>query len=163
MITPVSLSNYRLVSSHTSTEVWQNLSTQHSLHASKTFNAGGVIEKFEAASIETVPSYLTVQIGKDLHITLFPEYLQYTNHSCKPNSFFNTTTMELVAVSAIEQGEEIRFFYPSSEWSMAQPFVCNCGHPECLQLINGAELLTLETLSKYQLTDFIQEQINHRR
>ncbi len=72
-------------------------------------------------------TYLTVQTGTDRHITLIPDFLQYINHSCSPNIFFNTTTMELVCLQPIQPGDEFTFFYPSTEWEMAQPFVCNCG------------------------------------
>jgi hypothetical protein len=39
---------------------------------------------------------------------------------------------------------------------MAQQFVCNCGKPSCVGLIQGAADTSSEILSKYKLTDFIK-------
>ncbi|MCJ1477547.1 hypothetical protein MMC13_006219 [Lambiella insularis] len=35
-------------------------------------------------------------------------------------------------------GEELTFFYPSTEWEMAQPFDCRCGAKTCAKRISGA-------------------------
>jgi len=59
----------------------------------------------------------------------------------------------------LEPGDEFTFFYPSTEWEMAQPFICNCGSKDCLQLVKGAAHLAVETLSKYKLTEFIRQQV----
>lgn len=164
MVTP-SLTNlsYQVISQNSVSAIWFNKETnQHSLHSLLAFNPGDVITAFGAGSIQSTPSYLTVQTGTDKHITLLPEYLQYINHCCSPNVFFDTTTMQLICLQPILPGEEMRFFYPSTEWEMAQPFVCNCGSSDCLQLINGASHLSRETLDKYRLTDFILQQVNKR-
>lgn len=131
-----------------------------SLHALKDFQPGEVISPFGASYVSRKPSYLTVQIGIKKHITLLPQYLQYINHSCNPNVFFNTTTMELTALQPIHPGDEFTFFYPSTEWDMAQPFQCLCNQPGCLGMISGASSIPKEVLGRYQLTDFIQTMMN---
>jgi hypothetical protein len=105
---------------------------------------------------------LTVQIDIGKHITLQPEFLQYINHSCEPNVFFDTTTMHLVALKKILQQEEMTFFYPSTEWEMVQPFNCYCGSVNCLGTIKGASFLPKDIWKQYRLTDFIQQQLNRR-
>jgi hypothetical protein len=139
-----------------------NSSNQKSLHAAVSFSPGDIISKFGAGVTQSYPTYLTVQTGADRHITLMPEFLQYINHSCNPNVFFNTTTFELICLQPLQPGDELTFFYPSTEWDMAQPFVCNCGSNECLQLINGASHLSVKTLAKYRLTDFIKSQVKQK-
>jgi len=139
-----------------------NSSSQKSLHAAVSFSPGDVICNFDAGITQSYATYLTVQTSTDSHITLVPEFLQYINHSCAPNVFFNTTSMELVCLQPLQPGDEFTFFYPSTEWEMSQPFVCNCGNAECLQLINGASHLSVETLSKYKLTDFIRQQVKQK-
>ncbi len=139
-----------------------NASNQKSLHAAISFAPGEVICKFKADTRQSGATYLTVQTGTDQHITLHPSFLQYLNHSCAPTVFLNTSTMELCSLQAMQPGDEFTFFYPSTEWEMAQPFVCNCGHTGCLQLINGASHLSVETLSKYKLTDFIRQQVRQK-
>jgi hypothetical protein len=149
----------QVLSNHAIAEVWQNAETkQKSLHALKPFKPGDSISRFHAGSLSGAATYLTVQIGINRHITLLPEFLQYINHSCEPNVFFNTTTMQVICLKELNVGDELTFFYPSTEWNMVQPFVCNCGSKDCLQLINGASHLSSGTLKKYRLTDFIQQQ-----
>ncbi len=153
----------KVISDHSFAKVLLNKSTgQKSLNASVHFSPGDVLSEFSAGITQSYATYLTVQTGADKHITLVPEFLQYINHSCAPTAFFNTTTMELICLKALQPGDEITFFYPSTEWEMAQPFDCNCGKPECLHLINGASHLTIETLSKYKLTDFIRQMITKK-
>ncbi len=148
------------ISHHTNTEVLQDENNmQKALHAITFFKKGEVISKFCAGVTTLYATYLTVQVAPHTHITLQPEHLQYINHSCDPNVFFNTTSMELAALKDIEPGEELSFFYPSTEWDMAQPFVCNCKSDQCLQLIKGAAFLSRESLSKYQFTNFIKDQL----
>ena len=101
-----------------------------------------------------------MQTGLNEHITLQPDFLQYCNHSCEPNVFFDTTKFELVALKNINVGDELTFFYPSSEWNMDQPFACTCGNKNCLQTIKGAAYLSKEVLANYKLTDFIQSMLD---
>ncbi len=140
-----------------------NLTGQRSLHATRFFDAGDIICTFSAGTVQTEASYLTVQTGIDQHITLQPEFLQYINHSCDPNVFFNTTSLELEALKAIQPGDELMFFYPSTEWNMAQPFDCYCGSNQCLHQIRGAAHLTDVEWQPYRLTDFIRQQLQKRK
>lgn len=132
---------------------------QQQLSSLKPFQPGDVLCSFHAGETVKQPTYLTVQTGIDTHITLRPEFLQYINHSCNPNVFFDTTAMQLVCLKPIDAGEEFTFFYPSTEWDMNQPFVCRCAAANCLQLIQGANYLSAETLKQYRLTDFISQQL----
>lgn len=137
--------------------ILNKITGQKALLAATRFYPGDVICRFHAGSIHSTPTYLTVQTGDDKHITLQPEFLQYINHSCDPNVFFDTTTMELVCIKPMETGDEFTFFYPSTEWDMAQPFECHCGSTNCLGTINGAAKLSKEVLENYKLTDYIRE------
>jgi hypothetical protein len=155
--------NYRIVSDHGIAEVRRRLhNDQNALYALQSFQPGEVIAEFGAGTIAAEPTYLTVQVDVGKHITLQPEFLQYINHSCDPNVFFNTTTMELVALKEIKLEEEMTFFYPSTEWEMVQPFKCYCGSQACLAEIKGAAYLSKNVLKRYRLTDFIQQQLAKR-
>ncbi|MBS1927734.1 MAG: SET domain-containing protein-lysine N-methyltransferase [Chitinophagaceae bacterium] len=114
---------------------------------------------FGSRAILESPNYLTLQVELRKHILLFPEVLQYINHSCEPNVFFDTTAMQLIALKEILPGEELCFFYPSTEWDMDRSFLCNCRTGSCLGLIRGAQYLPIETLTRYRLTDFIKSQL----
>jgi SET domain len=152
-------SPYQIISHHAFADVLLNTDTnQKSLNATKPIAVGEVISFFNAKETFTRPTYLTVQVGFNKHITLMPEFLQYINHSCSPNVFFDTTLMQLVCIKEIGLGEELRFFYPSTEWQMDQTFVCNCGATNCLQLIQGASYLSNSAIANHRFTDFIAQQ-----
>lgn len=153
-----------VVSNHVFATRCQDIGTsQNSLHSAKSFKKDEVICSFKAGITQSYATYLTVQVDVEKHITLQPEFLQYINHSCEPTVFFDTTTMELIALQDLNDGDEFTFFYPSTEWNMAQPFICNCGSTNCLQLINGAMHLSESTLHKYKLTNFIQQQLQFKK
>lgn len=152
LITP-----YRILHHQAFADVLQNnITGEKSLYAIKAFKQNEVLCSFSSGTVSSIPTYLTVQIRLNEHITLQPEFLQYCNHSCNPNVFFNTTTFEFVALKNISIGDELTFFYPSSEWKMTQSFACTCGSKNCLHTIKGAAYLSKEVLANYMLTDFIQ-------
>lgn len=162
MVTP-SDATYRLVSDHQFAVVRLNLANdQKGFFAQQSYKPGGKVASFSAGAVLPTPSYLTVQIGIDKHILLQPEHLQYINHSCDPNVFFDTFSMEIIALRDISVGDEMTFFYPSTEWDMAQPFQCHCGSPKCLHEIRGAAHISLDVLKTYTLTRFIQQQLHDR-
>lgn len=155
--------SYRLVSDHVFAVVRQNLdNNQKAFFARRMYEPGQVVTAFSAGAILSEPTYLTVQVDIDKHIMLQPEHLQYINHSCDPNVFFDTYTMQVVALKPISEGDEMTFFYPSTEWDMAQPFQCHCGCSNCLGEIKGAAHIKPEVLRSYTLTRFIQQQLHDR-
>ena len=136
---------------------------QKGLYATKCFINGDVIVNFDPSKIVDVPNYLTVQINEHKHIHLSPDYLQYINHSCDPNVIFNTTNMKLECIKDISIGEEFSFFYPSTEWKVAQSFACNCGSINCIGKVEGAADTSTEILNRYKLTDFITRMLSTNR
>jgi hypothetical protein len=126
-----------------------------SLYSRKVFNQNDVIAGFGAKETYSEPTYLTVQVGDVEHIELLPEYLECINHSCDPNCFFDTSQMELVALRNIAEGEELTFFYPSTEWDMDQAFRCGCGSRNCIGMIKGARYLSPDNIARYRFTDYI--------
>jgi hypothetical protein len=76
-----------------------------------------------------------------------------------PNIFFDTTAYEVICLVEIKTGDQLAYFYPSTEWIMAEPFKCDCGMSNCLGYINGASYLSIEVLADYRLSDFIYEQL----
>lgn len=162
-MTTLTTPEYLVLSDHGIAEKRQRISNQqNALFALQAFQPGEVIAKFWAGTIASEPTYLTVQVDVGKHITLQPEFLQYINHSCDPNVFFDTALMQLVALREIAQGVEMTFFYPSTEWEMTQQFTCYCGHHACLGEIKGAAFLSEEATKQYKLTDFIQQQLAKR-
>ena len=89
-----SLPNQTKISHYGFATLYQNnITGEKSLHATVSYKAGDVFSKFDAAETLSVPNKYTVQINDETHIILDPEFLQYINHSCSPNVFFDTTRM----------------------------------------------------------------------
>jgi len=148
----------KVVSIHEFADVVLNeTKNQYTLYANKSFEINETLTFFTAGEVFTEPNPQTIQTGSHKHITLVPRFLQYIRHSCEPNVFFNTTKMKLICVKPIHIGDELCVFYPSSEWKMSQLLICNCGSPNCLEIIQGAAYLSQDEISKYDFTDFIRQ------
>ncbi|MFO0746292.1 MAG: SET domain-containing protein-lysine N-methyltransferase [Myxococcota bacterium] len=109
------------------------------------------------------PERLTVQVEDDYHIELDPTWLRFLEHSCAPNVALDMPTGRVVALRAIAPGEVLAYFYPSTEWEMAAPFVCRCGSPECLGTIAGASRLPLSALTGRWLAPHIARRLGLER
>lgn len=128
-----------------------------SLHAKENFSAGQILAEFTESRLVDQPSYLTVQVGDSAHILLKPSHLELINHSCDPNVYFDVETSRIKALKEIRVGEELTFFYPSTEWQMTQPFRCHCRSEFCLEVIRGAAGLSHETMARYEFNPHIRK------
>lgn len=156
-----SLPNLTNISHYGFARLYQNNVTgEKSLHATVSYKSGDSFATFEAAETLAQPNKYTVQVEENVHIILHPEFLQYINHSCNPNVFFDTTKMELSCLKNIAAGDELTFFYPSTEYSMAAPFNCFCGSNNCLNKIQGAAFLSHANIIHYKFSDFIMQKLN---
>ena len=54
----------------------------HHVRTLQSFTSNSILHNFIAREYVEKPTYLSVQIDEDKHIHLFPEFLQYINHSC---------------------------------------------------------------------------------
>ncbi|MEM9923764.1 MAG: SET domain-containing protein [Cyanobacteria bacterium P01_D01_bin.50] len=141
-------------------EIWECSETgEKFLHSCVKFMPGDTITKFGSKANVEKPNYLTVQIDDKEHILLEPEFLQYINQSCVQNVFIDTTNMVITCLKTIEVGDAMTFFYPSTEWSMAQGFDCFCGSENCLKKIQGAAHLSPAILKNYKLSKHIRKKL----
>jgi hypothetical protein len=99
----------------------------------------------------------TIQVSESEHLLVDPEELRFINHSCDPNVIFDTERMVLRALRTIAPGDDLVYFYPATEWDMAEPFDCHCGTSACLKHIKGAKHLPREILDKYELAPHIAQ------
>lgn len=136
-------------------------------------------------------AYSTVQISPTQHVALNCDFL-YLNHSCEPSlelHCFTRTRLESERSNAdgtesnrgfrveihvakrtdlagnvvdLSKGENLTFFYPSTEWEMAQPFQCNCGSKRCRGQISGAKDMPVESLEGYFLNEHIRDMLKER-
>lgn len=139
------------------------LTGSKSLHTTIELNQGQIICNFAHKEVLSHPNYLTHQIGVRFHIRSDSQFLHCINHSCEPNAFLDTKKRQLIALRKIEIGEELTYFYPSTEWSMLREFDCICQSNKCQGRIQGAAYLSLDVLSKYKLSEYIKHKLELRK
>ncbi|MCB9112476.1 MAG: SET domain-containing protein [Anaerolineales bacterium] len=125
------------------------------LTTKRAYKKGEVICDIPSENLTNEPNRFTVQIGRDKHTHVGK--LAALNHSCDPNVILDTENMKMVAYRDIEKGEELFFFYPSTEWQMDAPFICLCGSANCINVVAGARFLPLSTLERHYLNPHIRE------
>ena len=128
-----------------------------SLLSKTAFEEGQVLSTIPNENLYHKPTRYTVQIGSTLHTEV--AHLSALNHSCDPNVILDTSRMLVIARKEIKAGDELTFFYPSTEWEMAAPFICLCGASNCIHVVAGARFLPLSTLEQHYLNRHIREQI----
>lgn len=119
--------------------------------------AGSIFARITSPTPATV-AYSSVQASRDLHIELNCD-LVYINHSCRPSLVFDMQRWEVRVDSErdLKEGDELTFFYPSTEWEMAQPFECGCKQEGCKGMITGAKDMSESVLGEYWLNKHIEE------
>eukprot|EP00158_Paraphelidium_tribonemae_P007523 Partr_v1_DN28280_c0_g1_i10_m75482 putative Conserved hypothetical protein len=121
---------------------------------------GEVVGSFkETMTITNEIKYSSVQLGKDQHLELNSD-LVFMNHSCDPSVHMDTENFRVVALRDLPVGADLTFFYPTTEWDMAQPFPCWCGAKNCLKKIAGAKYLTLDQVKIYPMNKHILDLMN---
>ncbi|KAG2194721.1 hypothetical protein INT47_012092 [Mucor saturninus] len=105
--------------------------------------------------------YSSVQISATDHVELNSDLL-YLNHSCDPSTYLNIAQRAIVALKDIKQGDELDFFYPSTEWDMAQAFDCWCGSAKCIGKVNGASHLSSDVLKQFTISEHITQLLKER-
>ena len=127
--------------------------------ARRAFAANAVFCPMEFGPVRSQPWRHSIQIAFDQHAEPLPTFLRYLNHSCDPNLFIDVRARQVTSLRPIAVGEELTFFYPSTEWRMQSPFPCACGASDCLSQIRGASELSAGVLQRYRLSPVIVELI----
>ncbi|MHB8125019.1 MAG: SET domain-containing protein-lysine N-methyltransferase [Desulfitobacteriaceae bacterium] len=128
------------------------------LHATELIHASTRLFSFDPSCTQKEKTYQTIQVGPDKHLLADP-ILVLLNHSCDPNLIIDTENGLIYAKKDIFPGEELNYFYPSTEWDMARPFKCNCQSSRCIGHVKGALRIPLNILSAYYLNNHIVELI----
>ncbi len=131
------------------------------LVAEVAYAPGQLIHRIVPHTVSARPDRWSIQIGPDRHI--MDPAISNMNHSCEPNAIVDTPRLKVFALRAIEPGDEITFFYPSTEWDMDQPFECLCGAAGCLGYIAGAKHLPAATLERYFVNPHIRALVLSKR
>lgn len=134
------------------------------IRANEEIYPGTTLLRFDPTCTQKEKTYQTIQVGPDQHCLASLE-LALLNHSCNPNLIVDTESGFIYAQKIIYPQEELSFFYPSTEWNMARPFICNCGSPKCIRVVRGAYRTPLNVLSSHflnnHIVELIMENMNH--
>lgn len=109
------------------------------LHAARSFAPGEIVFPLEGQLVRR-PTRLTIQVGIDAHLDPVSERTSpwgSLNHGCDPNVAIDVQRRAIVARRPIAAGNELRFDYNTTEWELAESFVCNCGAPWCVGVAMG--------------------------
>jgi len=126
-----------------------------SLITKQAYSKGEVICDIPTEKLFDKANRYTVQISQEKHTEVGK--LSALNHSCDPNVILDTDRLIMLARRDIDKGEELSFFYPSTEWEMDAPFICLCGASNCIHVVAGARFLPLSTLENHYLNRHIRE------
>jgi hypothetical protein len=129
-----------------------------SLYSKVNFKKGDLVCPLPCTAVFNKPTQHTVQAGRYKHIEV--GLIASLNHSCNPNLVLDTTRMLIIAARDVSVGDEFTFFYPSTEWEMAIPFICACGSSNCIHVVAGARYLSPAVLERYFLNQHIRRMIN---
>lgn len=130
------------------------------LAAARAFRRGERVSRIPVTARHSRPTHLTVRLGRGEHVEV--GWLATLNHSCDPNVRLDIDRMEVVAERDVGPGEELTYFYPSTEWDMAEPFECGCGSSRCLGWIRGAGHVDPAVLAGYFLTRSVRGRLARR-
>ena len=109
------------------------------LRAVRSFAPGEIVFPLEGHPV-TQSTRFTIQVAADSHLDPVCEGTspwRYLNHGCNPNVAVDVPRRAVVARRQIGLGDELRFDYNTTEWELAESFVCNCGAPECVGVAMG--------------------------
>lgn len=112
--------------------------------------AGRLLYRITDHTVAPRPTVYSIQIGPQAHVggeALGP--LAFLNHACDPSAVFDAEALTLRARRDLAAGDELTFFYPSTEWDMDHPFACRCGAPQCVRVVAGAKYLSADVLGRY--------------
>ena len=146
----------------TSTTTMETLSIKtenkfRTLVTKRAYAKGEVICPMPSENIMDKPNRFTVQISRTRHTHVGK--LAARNPCCAPNVIRATENLQMIACKDIAKGEELFFFYPSTEWQMDAPFICLCGATSCIHVVAGARFLPLSTLEHHYLNPHIREEM----
>ncbi|EGX48762.1 hypothetical protein AOL_s00079g401 [Orbilia oligospora ATCC 24927] len=158
-------------------EYRHNAGGQNSVVARERLPRGSHICYIDTYIPAPISTWSSIQTSKTSHIEV-PSGIVYINHSCVPSidievfppnsdgTYLNGICGELrvVADRDLEAGDELTFFYPSTEYISPRPFNCLCGAENgvCIGRQEGAHFLDNSILGKYFLNKHIKNLIAER-
>ena len=126
-------------------------------------------------------TWSSFQTSKTTHAE-FNSALVYTNHSCSPTVEIQvyepdaqgnypggvSGEVRVVGDHDLQVGDDVTWFYPSTEWESPRPFKCLCGTEErgegkrCIGTQRGSKFLDQGVLQNYFMNKHVVELVAER-
>ena len=114
---------------------------------------GGVIlTGDELKALLAEERFYSMQVEDDLHLVTPLDQVtgaDFVNHSCEPNAGLRDA-ISLVALRAIQTGEEICFDYAMSDSNVYLHFACQCGKPKCREFVRPDDWRCADLQRRYR-------------
>jgi len=134
-----------------------------SINSRVSLPAGSLFTPITTATPADTKRWSTVQTARNTHIELNSALL-YMNHSCAPSLEVDVKEM-VVRVSRerdLKAGDDLTFFYPTSEWEFDAPFECLCAEKGCLGQVRGARFIEGGDAKRWWFNEHILEMMKER-
>ena len=111
---------------------------------------GDILSRLQLDAVPPHLRRLALQVDEDRFLWSTDEGpADWVNHSCEPNAGLRGQ-ISLVAMRAIEPGEEISFDYEMSDGWDYDEFACACGAPACRGRITGEDWRRPDLIERYR-------------
>lgn len=127
---------------------------------------GRVVGAAELSRLTERERMLTLQVEEEFFLAPAGEAdpADLVNHSCDPNAGLRGQ-IALVAMRAIEAGEEVCFDYAMSESTAYDEFSCRCGSARCRGRVTAEDWRSPELWRRYEgyFSPYLAERIRRLR
>ncbi len=103
------------------------------VYAANFFKEGEIVMDLSIGDVSSIRDLRTIELSTR-HID--HPFGRYVNHHCDPTCFIDKKRELMIALRDINIGDEITFDYSLNESSIAAPFECSCGAPNCKGVIS---------------------------
>ncbi len=127
--------------------------------------SGRIVAAHLLPTIDPLLVSRSVQVEEDLYLVPYQsEAADYINHSCNPNAGLSGQ-ITLMALRAIQPGEEICYDYAMTDGSPYDEFECQCLQPNCRHRITGNDWQLPELQRRYagHFSPYLQRRIERLR
>ncbi|MBS1787584.1 MAG: SET domain-containing protein-lysine N-methyltransferase [Acidobacteria bacterium] len=101
-----------------------------------------------------------IQVGNAEYVDIGPPGV-FANHSCDPNAGI-INNLDLIALRAIQQGEEIQYDYSTTMWEGFWTMSCLCNSLRCRKIVRDFPELPVELQTEYLRLGIVQSFIVQR-
>lgn len=101
--------------------------------ATRHVRTGEVLFNLTTYILLASPTYQSVRLADGFHAV--STYVSAMNHSCDPSADIDVDKRQVTARRQLFPGDEVNFYYPSTEVDIVRPFQCACGASNCVGYI----------------------------